>query len=60
MSIEPIRVTVEDPGTGNVLGERVIENDYMVICAGNRYLANVQASGNGTHVLTIKTREATA
>ena len=51
---EPIKVTVTDPDTGEVLGEQVIEDDYMVICAGNRYLAGTQAHANGTHVLTVK------
>ena len=51
---EPIKVTVTDPETGEVLGEQVIEDDYMVICAGNRYLAGTQAHANGTHVLTVK------
>ena len=50
----PIKVTVTDPDTGDVLGERILANDYMVLTAGDRYLANVQASDNGTHVLTIR------
>jgi hypothetical protein len=53
-SATSIKVTVTDPDTGEVLGERVIDNDYMVICAGNRYLAGTQAHANGTHVLTVK------
>ena len=28
---EPIKVTVSDPDTGEVLGEQVIDNDYVVI-----------------------------
>ena len=51
---EPIKVTVSDPDTGEVLGEQVIDNDYVVICAGNRYVAHTNAHANGTHVLTIK------
>lgn len=51
---EPIKVTVTDPATGEVLGEHLVDNDYLVICAGNRYLAHTNAHANGTHVLTIK------
>lgn len=52
---EPIKVTVTDPDTGEVLGEQIVDNDYVVICAGRRYLDSTQAHANGTHVLTIKT-----
>jgi pyruvate/2-oxoglutarate dehydrogenase complex dihydrolipoamide dehydrogenase (E3) component len=58
MSEEPIKVTVSDPATGEVLGEQVVENDYVVICAGNRYVAHTNAHANGTHVLTIKRDQA--
>lgn len=51
---EAIKVTVTDPDTGEVLGERLLDNDYMVICAGNRYLTHTNAHANGTHVLTVK------
>jgi hypothetical protein len=51
---DPIKVTVSDPGTGEVLEERVLDDDYLVLCAGNRYLDSVQAHANGTHVLTVK------
>lgn len=57
MPADPIKVTISDPNTGEVLGEQTIENDYLVICAGDRYLAHTNAHANGTHVLTIK-REA--
>lgn len=50
----PIKVTVTDPETGEVLGEQVIENDYMVICAGRCDLDGIQTYGNGTHVLTVR------
>ncbi|QJU52945.1 hypothetical protein SCB71_06390 [Herbiconiux sp. KACC 21604] len=48
-----IRVTIEDleEGTSET---KVIWNDYLLIAAGDRYLANVNAHGNGTHVLTVK------
>ena len=51
---EPIKVTVTDPESGEVLGEQLLDNDYLVICAGNRYLAHTNAHVNGTHVVTIK------
>lgn len=57
MSAKPIKVTVSDPVTGEVLGAQVIENDYVVICAGNRSYS-VQAHLNGTHVVTIRRTEA--
>lgn len=57
MGSEPIKVTVTDPDTDDVLGERLLDNDYLVVCAGNRYVAHTTAHANGTHVLTIK-REA--
>lgn len=57
MTDTAIKVTVSDPDTGEVLGEQVIDHDYMVICAGSAHLANTQAHANGTHVLTIKGRK---
>ncbi len=51
---EPIYVTVTDPTTGEVLGERSIENDYIIVCAGDVCVDNVQISADGTHVLTVK------
>ena len=54
---DPIKITVTDPESGEVLGEQLLTNDYAVICAGNRYVARTNAHANGTHVITIK-REA--
>lgn len=51
---DPIKVTVSDPDSGEVLGEQVVDNDYVLICAGNRYVSNTDAHANGTHVVTIK------
>lgn len=48
----PVKITVSDPETGEVLGEKVIRNDYMLICAGRRYLKHVQAMGR-THMLAV-------
>jgi hypothetical protein len=50
----PIKVTVTDPETGEVLGEQIVDDDYMLICAGDRYLAHTNTFANGTHVLTVK------
>lgn len=52
---EPIKVTVSDPTTGEVLGEQVVTDDYVLVCAGTAELTYTQASPTtGTHVLTIK------
>lgn len=51
---EPIKVTVTDPESGEVQYERVLEDDYLLICNGNTYLSNSTAHRNGTEVLTIK------
>ena len=51
---EPIKVTISDPTTGEVLAERVVDNDFVLVCAGNRYLANTTTYANGTAVLTVK------
>lgn len=53
-----IRVTIEDLEEGTT-ETKLIWNDYLLIAAGDRYLANVNAHSNGTHVLTVK-REAEA
>jgi len=56
---DAIRVTVTDPDSGEVLAEKVLDNDYMVICAGNRYVDGIQTyPAVGTAVVTIK-REVT-
>lgn len=53
-----VKVTITDPETGEQLADQVIENDYVIITAGDRYVAHTNAHANGTHVLTIK-RETT-
>lgn len=43
----------EDPA--HVLPElKRFDNDYLIVCAGNRYVSHVNAFANGTHVVTIK------
>jgi hypothetical protein len=39
---EAIKVTVSDPDTGEVLGEQIVKDDYLLICAGRRYLKSTQ------------------
>lgn len=49
-----IRVTVEDLQTGET-ETKVIRDDFLLICDGNRYLDGVQSwPKSGTVVLTIK------
>lgn len=49
---DSIKVTVTDPATGQVLQEKIITNDYVVICAGNRYVKNLQVMGS-THMIAV-------
>lgn len=52
---KPIKVTVSDPETGKVLAEKIIANDYVLLCAGDRYLKSYQVWGM-THQLNIGLR----
>lgn len=56
MTEEAIKIQVRDPTTDELLEETVIENDYLIICAGGCYVGHTQAHANGTHVLTVKGR----
>lgn len=49
---KPIKVTISDPETGAVLDEQIVSNDYMLICAGKRYVKNIQIMGR-THMIAI-------
>lgn len=52
---DPVKVTVSDPDTGEVLGEQVIDDDYVIVCAGTAYLAGTQVHPEtGTHQLVVK------
>ncbi len=53
----PIKVTVTDPKTGEVLGETVLVNDYCCIVHGTCHIHHTQVNVGGTHVLTIKGRK---
>ena len=54
-----IRITVTDINTGD--SETVeIENDYVVICQGDRHVAHTRfVPTTGTHIITIKKRTVT-
>ena len=47
-----IKITVSNPVTGEVLETQVIDNNYVVICAGNRYVKNLQIIGR-THMIAV-------
>lgn len=47
-----IKVTISDPNTGKVLEERIVQNDYVLITAGTRYLKSTQIWGR-THMLAV-------
>lgn len=49
---KPVKVTLSDPFTGEVLEERVIMNDYILVTAGNRYVKSMQILGR-THMIAI-------
>jgi len=53
--VSGVKVTVTDPETGDS-ESTVIEDDYVLTCAGSCYLAHSQVYANGTHILTIKGR----
>lgn len=50
-----IEVTVRDTETGES-ETQTIENDYVIVVAGDCYVDSRQAYGSGTHVLTVKGR----
>lgn len=48
----PVKVTISVPETGEVLEERMLSNDYMIICNGIRYVKSCQIWGS-THQVNI-------
>jgi len=48
----PLKITISDPETGAVLVERTIENDYVLITHGDRYVKNLQIMGS-THMIAV-------
>jgi len=49
---KPIKVTITDPDTGDVLAEKVVIDDYVLIVSGRRYLKSMQVWGR-THQLNV-------
>lgn len=49
---KPVKVTVSDPETGEVLEERVVANDYALVTAGRRYVKSIQQMGR-THMIAV-------
>ena len=49
---KPIKVTVTDPETGEVLDEKVVANDYVLVTPGNRYVKSLQVMGR-THMIAV-------
>lgn len=52
----PIVVTVTRADTGEILKSQRVDNDYLVICNGNRYVKSYQIWGR-THQLNIAVRQ---
>jgi hypothetical protein len=51
-----IKVTISDPETGAELESRIVDNDYVLICAGNRYVKSIQVvgrPGRATHMVAV-------
>ena len=48
-----IKITVEDTESGET-ATREIENDVVVIAAGDHYVDGIQKYANGTQIYTIK------
>lgn len=51
-SIGPVNVTVSDPETGKVFEEKIVDNDYLIITNGRRYVKSIQIMGK-THMLAV-------
>jgi hypothetical protein len=44
--MNPIKVQIRDPETDELLEEKILRDDYTLICAGNRYLKSYQIWGS--------------
>lgn len=49
---KPVKVTVSDPATGAVLEEKIVNDDYVIVTAGRRYIKSVQIMGK-THMIAV-------
>ena len=47
-----VKIQIRDPDTDELLEEKILDNDYVVVCAGNRYIKSMQVWGR-THQLNI-------
>lgn len=54
----PVKVTVSDPETGDVLEEKVVANDYILICVGSRYVKSIRVMGK-THMIAVAVEKRT-
>lgn len=50
---KPVKVTISDLDTGAILEEKILRDDYAIICAGRRYISGYQVWGT-THTYNIK------
>lgn len=57
MARNAVRVTITDPTTGACLEDKVIQDNYLIVCAGNRYVHYTQRMGS-THMVCIKRADA--
>ena len=46
----PVRVVVTRPDTGEVLEDKTVSNDFMLICNGDRYVKSWQQWGQTMQV----------
>ncbi len=47
-----VKVQVRDAQTDELLEEKLLVNDYIVVCSGDRYIKSMQTWGS-THQLNI-------
>lgn len=48
----PVKITISDPDTDEVFEQRIVHNDYALICNGNRYVKSLQIMGT-THMIAV-------
>lgn len=50
-------ITCVDIDTGESETVEIGPNQYLIVCGGDRYVANEQIHANGTAIATIKTHD---